>query len=472
MRQRHHTRIATASAVGALMIGLPGAAKAQSNEELMAIIRQQQQQIEELSRKVDGLQEKAETEAAPVVVPNPEGQVVVDYDSGPIPTIEFYQTNDAGEREKVFDFKPRGRLFVDGGYLDDNDGFYSNDNATELRAARLGFEGTAWRDFEYRLEVDFGGGDTEVTDAFIEYNGPLLDPANLRIGQFKTPNSLEEQTSSRYITFMERAAFTDAFEFDRRIGIGSDVSGDNWGVEGGLFGQNAEDAANNEGYAVAGRGHYAFLGALGEGSVIHLGTSARFRDLKNDVNDDSARYRQRPFFHFTSTRSVDTGTIPDADNDVVVGGEAALVLGPFSLQGEAANTWLQRSGGADDATGLWGGYASASYFLTGESRSYSAGSGTFGRVKVKNPVHKGGFGAWEIGGRFDYIALNDGGADIRGGEQYSLIAGVNWYLNNNVRFMLDYAFTRVFNASNSPGAAVNGSSNTINGAGARFQIDF
>jgi phosphate-selective porin OprO/OprP len=55
----------------------------------------------------------------------------------------------------------------------------------------------------------------DITDAYIEYDGPVIEPGFVRIGQFKTPNSLEEQTSARFITFMERAAFTDAFDFDR-----------------------------------------------------------------------------------------------------------------------------------------------------------------------------------------------------------------------------------------------------------------
>ena len=184
-----------------------------------------------------------------------------------------------------------------------------------------------------------------------------------------------------------------------------------------------------------------------------------------------AEYRRRPFFHFTDGRSVDTGKIPDATNDVWLGGEIALVLGPFSLQGEAAHTWLQRDG-AENASGLWGGYLSASYFLTDEQRNYEGESGAFGRVKVNHSVFEGGPGAWEIGARLDYIALNDGGANIQGGEQYSLAAGINWYLSEHIRLMIEYAFTRVFNARNSPGAAASGSGNSINGVGARFQADF
>jgi phosphate-selective porin OprO/OprP len=372
----------------------------------------------------------------------------------------------------MFDFKPRGRLLVDGGYVDDDDGFYSGDNATELRAARLGVEGTAWRDFEYTFEIDFADDDVELTDAFLKYQGPVIEPAYLRIGQFKTPNSLEEQTSLRFTTFMERAAFTDAFELDRRIGIGSGVHRQTWGIDAGLFGQNAEDVEANEGYALAGRGHYAWLDRLGAGSVVHLGASARFRSLNNDADGDSVRYRQRPFFHFTDTRSVDTGVLDDAESDVFLGAEHASVFGPFSLQTEAGHTWLQRDNGADDASGLWGGYLSASYFLTGETRAYDGEEGVFGRVKVKHPVQDGGWGAWQLGARFDTIALNDNGADVEGGKQYSAIAGVNWYLNDHIRTMLDFAWTHVYDAQDAPNAAANGSSNEIYGVGARAQVDF
>jgi phosphate-selective porin OprO/OprP len=469
MRANRYSSLPAPVVGAAVLLLSPQPGAAQSNAELMAIIREQQRQIEELSRKVDALQDQVQqaTERAGSAAATAE-QVAKDTDMevswGPSPTFK--------SKDGRFEAHVRGRLFVDGGYLDDEDGFYSSDNATELRAARLGVEGKAWQDFGYRLEVDFADDDVDITDAYIEYDGSVIEPAFVRVGQFKTPNSLEEQTSARFITFMERAAFTDAFDFDRRIGLGSGVGGDNWAITGGLFGQNAEDVANDEGYALAGRGHYALLEPFGSNSVIHLGASGRLRNLENDADSDSVRYRQRPFFHFTDTRSVDTGDLADAENDVFAGPEAALVVGPFSVQAEAGHTWLQRGGGAGDADGLWGAYLSASYFLTGESRNYDAKEGVFDRVKVDNPVFDGGPGAWELGARFDYIDLNDNSAEVRGGEQYTAIAGVNWYLNNNVRFMLDYALTNVYDARDAPDAAVDGSQNLIQGVGARAQVDF
>ena len=88
---------------------------------------------------------------------------------------------------------------------------------------------------------------------------------------------------------------------------------------------------------------------------------------------------------------------------------------------------------------------------------------------MSNPLHNGGFGAWEVGARADYIDLNDEG--VKGGEQISYIAGVNWYANDYVRFMLDGAVTQVFDARDTD-AAVTGSQNVIYGGGIRAQVDW
>ena len=49
--------------------------------------------------------------------------------------------------------------------------------------------------------------------------------------------------------------------------------------------------------------------------------------------------------------------------------------------------------------------------------------------------------AWEIAGRFSTIDLNDQlatAAGVAGGRQTVYTLALNWYVNGNVRFMLDY----------------------------------
>ena len=443
-------------------------ARAQSTEELMAIIRAQQGQIDELSGKIDTLTRENQTakrtaEAAAETAQKVEEEAPdIEVKWAPGPT---FSSKDGSWSVHVL-----GRLLVDGGGLGDEDGFYDKSNAIEVRSARIGVEGHFYEGWRYKLEADFANSDIDLKDAYIEYSGELVKPAYVRIGQFKTFNTLEWPTNRLFITFMERAAIVDAFGITRQLGLASGVSDENGGVDVGLFGQNATDQKDNEGYALAGRGHYAFFyGREESGNLVHLGASARYRNFDNDTFDSEIQYKQRPFFHFTGTESVNTGKIADAEGDVWAGLEFAWVDGPFALQIETANTFLQRKNGQDDANNLWGGYLSASYFLTGEHRPYDPRGGVFDRIKVESPLQNRGPGAWELAARADYIDLNDAG--IRGGEQITYVAGVNWYANDYVRFMLDGAISQVFDAGNSD-AAASGNSNLIYGVGIRAQIDW
>ena len=244
---RSHGRSGCLASAGAatLLLLAPEPGAAQSNAELMDIIRQQQRQIEELARKVDQLERQAEEatekpDAAPETVQTvEEKQPDVQVTWGPAPTFT--------SKDGTWSARVRGRLMVDGGGLGDDDDFYRNDNATEVRAARLGVEGNFYKGWEYKLEADFADSTVDLKDAYIEYGGESVDPAYVRVGQHKTPNSLEQLTSRRFLTFMERAAIIDAFELDYQIGLGSGVSGENWGVDAGLFGQNASDQQKQRG---------------------------------------------------------------------------------------------------------------------------------------------------------------------------------------------------------------------------------
>ena len=54
---------------------------------------------------------------------------------------------------------------------------------------------------------------------------------------------------------------------------------------------------------------------------------------------------------------------------------------------------------------------------------------------------KGGWGAWEVAGRYSLVNLNSG--DIHGGRLSMLMAGVNWYLHSHVKWRFDYGFGHV-----------------------------
>jgi phosphate-selective porin OprO/OprP len=169
--------------------------------------------------------------------------------------------------------------------------------------------------------------------------------------------------------------------------------------------------------------------------LLHLGLSANILYSSSS----SVRYRSRPESHL-APYVIDTGDM-EADGALVAGSEVAWVNGPFSVQGEYLHSWVRENAGQDlDFSGLYG---SVSWFLTGESRPYDRTKGAFGRVIPKQNFDfgHGGWGAWEVAGRYSYTDLNSG--DIHGGNLSMLMTGVNWYLHSHLKWRFDYGFGHV-----------------------------
>ena len=88
--------------------------------------------------------------------------------------------------------------------------------------------------------------------------------------------------------------------------------------------------------------------------------------------------------------------------------------------------------------------------LTGESRKYIPETGAYSAIIPDRPfsLAEGGWGAWELGARLSYIDLNGNftaglpfagqPSAVAGGKQTSFALGLNWYVNTNIRFMLNY----------------------------------
>jgi len=356
----------------------------------------------------------------------------------------------------LFEFNLRGRLFADAGWVNDSDDTM-NVGATEFRTARLGIEGKAWKSVKYKFEADFADNEVDIKDAYLQYSG---SSGKWKFGQFKTPNSLEEQTSSRHITFMERASFTDAFAITRMMGIGYGNGGDNWTLNAGIYRGTAGSDGDKEGEAIAARFTY---GQEFDGGTWMFGASARHQNVGGGSD---IRYRQRPHNHL-SDRFVATSRIASKDN--LFGFEAAVQAGSFHAASEWAFLSASEGGmGGNDAS-FNGGYFEAGWFITGEKKPLKLSKGTWDRPKVKNPVHKGGIGAWQLAAKFDRIDLTDEG--VNGGEQDTFIVGVNWYLNRHTRFMANYSHSSIENAFD---VAANGADgeNSVDALGVRFQVDW
>ena len=343
-----------------------------------------------------------------------------------------------------------GNTFQFGGFIqydyDNYDGAYNAGNGgdtgseSEWRRTRITAKGTRGKNWAYDFTIDINDDDEEasVDSASIRYKG--FDNLELILGRLKAPFSLEELTSDKWVSTIERAAIYEVGNFlSGKPDFQAAVHG-NWNnlsAQLHFIDEGEEDDDGNDAYSVAARIANQFLiGDQGDKThFAHLGAAYAVRDFGNEGSA----------FDFRSRLAVHTiGDRPTAGNDVVVedadqfGLEGAYVNGPFSLQGEYLMADFDGESGdpAGNDVDADGFYIGATYTLTGESRGYKSSSGKFDKLKPKKPI-----GAWELVAKYE-----DGEVDIdnnpNGDAEYDITTlGVNWYPNTNVRFSLNYLMT-------------------------------
>ena len=334
-----------------------------------------------------------------------------------------------GSESKDFKFKIGGRVMADVAFFDedaDTGPLNGIEDANEFRRARLYLAGTIYGNIDFKAQYDLAGGDADFKDVYLRYKDL---PVNLTVGHFKEPFGLEELTSSKYITFMERSTATEAFSPSRNTGIGvGQTLMDNmvtWSL--GAF-RDTNDYGDGEGSNYHYTGRVTAKPWIDEetGGFVHIGGSLSFRDV------DMQQYRARPESHL-APRVVDTGDF-NVDNAVLCGLESAVVLGPLSFQGEFLSAMTETDDGDDPDFCGW--YLAASWFATGESRAYKSSVGAFSRVSPNVNFGPDGMGALELAARYSMLDLSD--KNIDGGEVDDVTLAVNWYLNPNARIMFNY----------------------------------
>ena len=366
-----------------------------------------QAKIELLQAQVEALQEALES------VKSQQVRAVPTWKGGP----EF------ADKEAGFSFKPKGFAQFDAGYVGYPDGDERRGTISGLNFQNLGFnararrivigaEGTLPGRFGYKVEFNLAQGTVDYEDIILTYDFAKA-PLQISVGNFYPYSSLETMTSSRLGSMLERASFTDAFNYNRRLGIGlqfSDKTNDSYLVQAGIFSTPINDASfTRTGWQASLRALYT--PTLGS-TRLHVG--ANFQHRSNTQEAMGQQYRTRPLTQITDQRFIDTGTLASRGDDTL-GVEFAAVHKSLHVAAEAQKVWVRDAFSAaqlarinadpddnDVATGtplngdpsFWGGYFEVGYFLTGETRAYKGGK--WDRTKVLKPWNDGGWGALQI----------------------------------------------------------------------------
>ena len=481
------------------------------NAEMKQMLMQMQEQLQEVMMKTNAMQQQAKKAAKEGdkkggMVKSKKEDITISTTGGGIKV----------KSSKGNEFKIGGRLMYDHDSYDD---FWGDDDAeeNEIRRSRITLSGKSGKNWSYKFTTNIDHEDSEasVDTGYLKYSSK---PMYVMLGKYKRPGMLEERTSSKWISTIERSIVNELSgatigkpDFGG-VSVGFATKGD-MPMSGavGIYDDEVEEDDGGDVYGVGAR--FSIMPKFADNSFLHAGASFYTVDYKGN----SHRMRTRMGVH-TTGRPFETNSHASDDVDQF-GVELAYVNGPFSLQGEFMNVesdgtdngacgtsgtytaasertvnsdpaYLEDAEGnrvkalevllnddgsditQDDLDALEDGdtktfpgykvvnpdltsetfssapgntcdlemdgfYLQAAYTLTGETRGYKAGSGAFAAIKPK-----GEGGAWEVVARYEDADIDVLGRSLSA-DLERMVLGVNWYVNKNVKFMLNYVDSEV-----------------------------
>lgn len=326
--------------------------------------------------------------------------------------------------------KISGRLHVDGKWFNEKTNNDSKKDGIDIRRARLAIEGDINNEFHYKFDNDFANNASNLADAYIAYTA--IDNAQIRVGSYRPPFSLEQLVSSNSMVFIERSVASTHSPV-RHVGFEASAHNQKWHFAAGLFGESTGNQNRTDDSEFSASARTTFAPINNESSLLHVGIAGFHASKNRNTAQTGANITANPI-----------------DKQYFIEAELLARQGSTELQAEYTynNITYDKNDagtGAVATTGLKASfnsyYIQIATILTGEHRSYSTKNGTVSGFKVKSPFDKNsGTGAWEIAARYSNDNRNDiyNSTAISLGNTKEITLGVNWYMNNNVRIMLNY----------------------------------
>lgn len=335
--------------------------------------------------------------------------------------------------DRSFTFHPRGRVVADfsttrGSAFDDR-----NIGGTEMRQVRLGAEGRIGA-LGYKVDAEFADNDVSIKDAYLSWDTRLgALPAEFYVGNKLKDRSIDGATTLTRTPFMERNAVASVGAPNSGyFGLGAQMKliGQNWHYSLGLTGDDiGNSGTESDSMTWITRAHWNPVKR--PAGFLHLGGWYVYEDFGRDV--ERINKVPRIASNFNDNVRVSASAIADVTRERIWGAELGGTWRSFWAFGEYAERTIASASADDFAQKASSFYAG--WLITGEKPGFSARSGVWGTTRVARPVTDGGIGAWELAARFDRYDFTDA---ARGGEGDAWTLGVNWYLNDWSRLMLNY----------------------------------
>lgn len=446
---------------------------------LERLVESQNKKIEALTQKVQMLEQREQERTNATQIPQLP-TIVIDTNGVPVippvvpggepgPTVNRTPGREAqlsvgrdgfsmSSADASFILKLKGHIQLDSRTFFDDDPFNQGNDSFVLRRARPIIEGTVFKDINFQLIPDFGGSSVQVFDAWMNYR--YRPELQFRFGKFKGPIGFENQQLDTYLPFNERSLVSDLMPV-RSVGV------EVWGsLESGIlsyalgvfngtgdgrnpgnvdFGDDKEIEAgiNVEPFALTDLKPLKRLGIGIGGSYSQVSSNALA--MPSTTGGSLPGYTTSALQQFFAYDPL-VGTVVGDGDHWRLSPYIYYLYGPFGFLGEYA---LSRQGvmnnetlvSADLEHRAW--EVSGQWVLTGEPASFTG-------INPRHPLdfaHRG-WGAWQLVARYSALDVDKRAFQGFSNPLYSAnsatswSAGINWWLNKNVRLMMSYAHTR------------------------------
>jgi phosphate-selective porin OprO/OprP len=344
-----------------------------------------------------------------------------------------------------------------GGLLQTDYRFYGYDDVDaqkdkfDLRRVRLRLAGHVSSRFDYKFEYEFqGAGSRNLLDAYGDAH--ILPYLSFRIGQFKEPFGLEQNTRDSDIFFAERS-MGYFLTPQRDVGLMAHASLWNGRVDyafGFFNGDGLDDTASGDVDAPEWTGRLVFAPFKHQKSNIlqdlQVGGSGSYAPIdRNNVDIHVKTAGLTPFFDVSSMAKFNI--IREVSDRSRLAAELAWAYSSFAFMGEYVNLTYRNIDTSSEKfdTTLQDYYLAFLWMITGENPSFR--NGILQPIRPQRNLFDGGWGGLALALRYDhfiadksvYDHLINAGDSVREAEAFTV--AVNWYLSPLIRMTFDYTRT-------------------------------
>ena len=368
--------------------------------------------------------------------------------------------NKAANYKMWFDVRVQGDAAVFFGY-DKN--LVSIGNGMNIRRSRFAIKAQLDKNWYGELDTDWTSGTPEIKDAILEYTG--IPNLSIKMGNFKENFSIQRNTTSRYLQFMERPMVTSLAP-SRHLGVAATWSCPLVWVSGGVFGPELKsseemtamedgnkDYGLNEGLSYTGK--VAIRPINNQTSSLHIGAAVSYREPKLTSTDgyNATRYSSRNSTSINRKKFLDTDAIKGLDHELAYTVELAGHWKQLRYEGayiartaylDPEKTVIPKEDLGPQTADGW--YVQAGWLLFGGQQNYDAKGGKYTRI---NPGRS--WGDVELCARYEVADFNCS-KYYAGGSAQAFTLGLNFYPTKNVKFVINYQYNINDKYANGKGA--------------------